>query len=296
MQPVVRNVWIGAIGAAAMLLTAGWARAAETPFELGSYLVNVMGACGRCHTPRDVQGKPIAAMALAGGFEFDDGGIGHVVAPNITPDRATGIGNWSEAQIVTALRYGRRPDGTSIGPPMPVDTYREMSDRDLAAIATYLHRIKPIRHAVARTEFKKPPAAHDPTETHVEAPPRQDTLAYGAYLAGPVGHCFGCHTVLRQDGSSLDRAKFYAGGREMVDFGDVTKKTVSRNITSDPDEGLGKWSDEQIKRAITTGIRPDGTRLTRTMPSEWYAKVAPADLNAVIAFLRTLKPIKTPGS
>ncbi len=209
----------------------------------------------------------VAAMVLAGGFAFDDGGIGHVVGPNITPDRATGIGNWSEAQIVTALRYGRRPDGTSIGPPMPVDTYREMSDRDLAAIAAYLHRVKPIRHAVAKTEFKKAPAAHDPTETHVEAPPRQDTLAYGAYLAGPVGH-----------------------------FGDVTKKTVSRNITSDPDEGLGKWSDEQIKRAITTGIRPDGTRLTRTMPSEWYAKVAPADLNAVIAFLRTLKPIKTPGS
>src|SRR4030081_3676908 len=74
MQPVTCNVWIGAIGAAAMLLTAGWARAAETPFERGSYLVNVMGACGRCHTPRDAQGRPIAAMALAGGFEFDDGG------------------------------------------------------------------------------------------------------------------------------------------------------------------------------------------------------------------------------
>jgi len=196
--------------------------------------------------------------------------------------------------------YGRAhvgyiPDGTIIGPPMPVDTYREMSDRDLAAIAHYLHRIKPIRHAVGKTEFRNPPAAHDPAETHVEAPPRQDKLAYGAYLAGPVGHCFGCHTVLREDGRSLDRAKFYAGGREMVDFGDVTKKTVTRNITPDPEDGLGKWSDQDIKRAITTGIRPDGTRLGRTMPYEWYAKVAPGDLSAVVAFLRTLKPLKTPG-
>src|SRR6266851_8955106 len=88
---------------------------------------------------------------------------------------------------------------------MPVDTYREMWDRDLAAIAAYLHRIKPIRHAVERTAYKNPPVAHDPAEVHVEAPPRQDRLAYGAYLAGPVGHCFGCHTVLRQDGRSLDR-------------------------------------------------------------------------------------------
>jgi len=295
MKPVAQNFWAGAIGAAAMLLTAGWARAAETLFERGSYLVNTIAACGRCHTPRDAQGKPIGAMTLAGGFAFDDGGIGHVVGPNITPDGETGIGKWTEAQIVTAVRYGTRPDGTIIGPPMPVDTYREMSDRDLAAIAHYLHRIKPIRHAVGKTEFRNPPAAHDPAETHVEAPPRQDKLAYGAYLAGPVGHCFGCHTVLREDGRSLDRAKFYAGGREMVDFGDVTKKTVTRNITPDPEDGLGKWSDQDIKRAITTGIRPDGTRLGRTMPYEWYAKVAPGDLSAVVAFLRTLKPLKTPG-
>ena len=212
MQPVAQNVWVGATGVAAMLLATAWARAAETLFERGSYLVNKIGACGRCHTPRDVQGKPIAAMALAGGFAFDDGGIGHVVGPNITPDRETGLGNWTEAQIVKALRYGERPDGTIVGPPMPVDTYRTMLDRDLAAIAAYLHRIKPIRHAVPRTTYKNPPAAHDPAEVRVEAPSRQDKFAYGAYLAGPVGHCFGCHTVLRQDGSSLDRTKFYAGG------------------------------------------------------------------------------------
>ena len=280
----------------AVVLTVARAGAAETLFERGSHLVNTIAACGRCHTPRDAQGRPNRALALAGGFTYDDGGIGRVVGPNITPDRETGIGNWSEAQIVTALRYGTRPDGTIIGPPMPVDTYREMADRDLAAIAAYLHRIKPIRNAVARTEFKTPPVAHDPAEVHAEAPPRQDRLAYGGYLAGPVGHCYGCHTVLRPDGGSLDRARFYAGGREMVDFGDVTKKTVTRNITSDPEDGLGKWSDQDIKRAITTGIRPDGTRLVRTMPYEWYGNITPADLSALVAFLRTLKPIKTPQS
>src|SRR5260221_3673948 len=77
----------------------------EPLFERGSYLVNTIAACGRCHTPRDVQGKPIGVLELAGGFEFDDGVIGHVVGPNITPDAETGIGKWSEEQIVTALRY-----------------------------------------------------------------------------------------------------------------------------------------------------------------------------------------------
>jgi hypothetical protein len=70
--------------------------------------------------------------------------------------------------------------------------------------------------------------------------------------------------------------------------------TVSRNITSDPDAGLGKWSDDDIKRALTAGIRPDGTRLSCTMPFEWYARLIPTDLDALVAFVRTVKPLKTP--
>lgn len=267
---------------------------AETLFQRGSYLVNTIAACGRCHTPRDAQGKPIGAMALAGGFEFDDGVLGHVVSPNVTPDRETGIGNWTEAEIVTALRYGTRPNGTSIGAPMPVDAYHDMSDDDLAAIARYLHTMKPVRHRVARSRFLSPPAAHDLTPVHVQAPPREDRLAYGAYLAAPVGHCYGCHTVLRQDKSSLDRRFLYAGGRAMPDYADVTQTTISRNITSDPEDGVGKLTDAEIKRAIATGIRPDGARLAQTMPDHWYARVAPADLDALVAFMRTIKPLKTP--
>jgi len=268
--------------------------ASDTLQQRGAYLVNAVAACGRCHTPRDAQGNPIAAMELAGGFEFDDGVIGHVVGPNITPDRDTGIGTWTEGQIFTALRYGTRPDGTIIGPPMPIAAYRDIADSDLTAIAKYLRSMKPVRHPVARTQFKSPPSPQDPTTIHVEAPPPQDKLAYGAYLAGPVGHCYGCHTILRADGSSLDRRWLYAGGRELPDYGDVTRKVVSRNITPDPVDGIGTWSDADIRRATTTGIRPDGTRLARTMPSHWYKGITGADLDAIIAFLRTVKPLKTP--
>lgn len=67
---------------------------------------------------------------------------------------------------------------------------------------------------------------------------------------------------------------------------------LSRNITSDPDHGIGKWSDAQIKQTMVSGIRPDGTILAPTMPFAWYAKMSPADLDAVVLFLRTLPPLK----
>src|ERR1700730_15506171 len=262
---------------------------AETLVERGAYLVTTVGACGNCHTPRDAAGKPMAARELAGGFEFDDGPIGHVVVRIITPDPQTGIGKWTEAQIATAVRDGKRPDGTVIGPPMPIRFYRQLSDRDTAAIAAYLRSLKPIFHEVAPTRFKEPPPPWAPG-MHVDEPSQEDRIAYGGYLAGPIGHCMGCHTPLGAGGPGWSRA--YAGGRELPDFGNPGAVTVSRNITADPEHGIGGWSDNDVKRAITTGIRPDGTVLSRTMASQWYAKIAPGDLDAIVAYLRSLTPWK----
>ena len=284
--------WVGAtaVGVATLMVVA--AASAEPLRERGAYLVDTVGACGNCHTPRNASGRPAASMALAGGFEFDDPGIGHVVGPNITPDPETGIGKWSGAQIVTALRDGKRPDGTIIGPPMPIEFYRRLTDRDAAAIATYLRSVPPIRHAVARSQYKIPlPLAYGPPVGHVAAPPPTDKVAYGGYLAGPVGHCMECHTPFKGPGQ-LDMSKLGAGGREFPVFGPPGGTVVSRNITPDPDHGIGKWSDADIKHTITTGIRPDGTKLVRTMAFDWYAKIAPQDLDAIVAYLRSLKPVK----
>jgi mono/diheme cytochrome c family protein len=278
---------------AVAFLIAGGTGVAETPRERGSYVVNTIGACGNCHTPRDTAGKPIAGRELAGGFEFDDPGVGHIVGTNITPDPETRIGNWSEVEIVTALRDGRRPDGSIIGPPMPIPAYRQLSDGDAAAIAAYLKSLKPVRQAVARTQYKIPlPPAYGPPVTHVDEPPRADKIAYGGYLAGPVGHCVLCHTPLG-DGKPFDMGLAYQGGRELPDFGRPGGQTVSRNITAGSQHGVGDWTDAQIKRAITSGIRADGTRLSTTMPFWAYAKMQPRDLDAIVAFLRTLKPVTT---
>ncbi len=110
MRVVTRTRAAAVCGAVLIAVTGGAGLA-----ERGAYLVTTVGACGNCHTPRDAAGKPMADMELAGGFEFDDGPIGHVVVRNITPDPETGIGKWTEAQIVTALRDGKRPDGCRSG-------------------------------------------------------------------------------------------------------------------------------------------------------------------------------------
>ena len=274
----------------AMLGSAGTAMA-ETPAQRGAYLVGSIAGCGNCHTPKDAAGNPVRGMELAGGYEFDEA-FGRAFSQNITPDPETGVGKWTDAQLIAALREGKRPDGTTIGPPMPIEWYRKMSDEDAAAIVAYIRSVKPSRHAVEKSQYKIPlPPAYGPPVGHVTAPPRTDKVAYGGYLAGPVGHCMECHTPFAKPGR-LDMSRLGAGGRDLPS-GVGDGRVVSRNITSDPEDGIGKWSDADIKRAITTGVRPDGTKLARIMAVAWYAKMTPDDLDAIVAYLRSLPPQKT---
>ncbi len=289
--------WVGRLLSAGIML-AGLtiaphdSAAAPDTRQRGAYLVTTIGGCGNCHTPKDKSGHAIAGQELSGGVEFGDAGLGHIVGPNITPDAETGIGKWTEADIVTALREGKRPDGTIIAPPMPIRFYHQLSDEDAAAIAAYVHNVPAITHAVARSQYKIPlPPSYGPPAGHVEAPPATEAVAYGGYLAGPVGHCMECHTPFAGPGK-LDMDKLGAGGRDFPVFTEPGAQTVSRNITPDEENGIGKWSDADIKRAITQGIRPDGTKLVRTMAFDWYAKMSPADLDAIVAYLRSLKPVK----
>jgi mono/diheme cytochrome c family protein len=281
-----------AIGGLALLSFAVGNAVAETAVERGAYLVTTIGACGNCHSPRNAANDVAAGMELSGGFTFDED-VGRVVGPNITPSKEVGIGAWTETQIVTALRDGTRPDGTIIGPPMPIPVYQKLSDDDAAAIAGYLLSLKPIHLSVARTQYKIAlPPSYGPPVTHVEAPARSDKVAYGGYLA-VFGHCVLCHTA-PGGGQPFDMSRAFAGGRELPEVARPGSVTVSRNITPDPEQGIGRWSDAQIKHAMIACVRADGTQLSRTMPCDWYAKLKPADLDAIVAFLHTIPPIKTP--
>jgi mono/diheme cytochrome c family protein len=124
------------------------ASAADSPVERGKYLVTVIG-CGDCHTPGSFLGKPDMSRMLGGsdvGFAIP--GTGVFVPSNLTPDKETGLGNWTSQQIITALTTGVRPDGRTLAPIMPYQDLAFLTPDDAQAIAAYLQSIAPVKHAV----------------------------------------------------------------------------------------------------------------------------------------------------
>lgn len=260
---------------------------AETLVERGRYLVEGLGACANCHTPKGPNGD-LADKRFAGGFELT-APFGTWIAPNITPDRETGIGTWTDAEIARAIREGKHRDGHTLGPPMPFALYRRLADRDVRAMVAYLRTIPAVRNAVPRSRYAIPlPASYGPPIQSVPDPSRKDPVKYGEYLAGPVAHCVECHTPLTGDGRS-DDARRYAGGFVFVGpWGTVH----SSNLTPDPDTGIGTWSDAEVARAIVNGVKRSGGTLSAPMPWPYYAgRVTDSDARAIVAYLRTLAPI-----
>lgn len=256
----------------------------ETPLERGTYLMQSIAACGNCHTTQGPEG-PVPGMELAGMANFFEIPEFTIHTPNITPDPETGIGNWTDEQIITAIREGRRPDRSMIGPIMPIGLYRNISDTDVRAIVAYVRQVPPVRHEVPRSVFNIPiPPSYGPPVTHVPDVPRDDPLAYGAYLAGPVGHCIECHTPMSEAGHPDFENRLGAGG---FVFPGPWGTSVSRNITP---TGLGGYTDEEIKRMITDGVRPDGSKMLPPMPYAYYANMTDEDLDAIVTYLRSLPP------
>ena len=146
-------VLVGLTGllAATVLMTCYWqAEAADRADQVarGKYLVT-QGLCTDCHTPGHFFGKPDEARMLGGsevGFEIPGLGVFH--GPNLTPDKATGIGGWSERDIVTTLRTGVRPDGRGLAPIMPWRAFSELTDDDLMSVAAYLKSLPPVANKV----------------------------------------------------------------------------------------------------------------------------------------------------
>ena len=281
------------LGTTGLLVLGGFTTSAvgQVPaaqLERGRYLVETIGICTHCHTPQrlvDNRQVELPNMHLAGGYGFDSSVIGRWVGANITPDPETGIGSWSEAQIAVAIREGRRPDGSTVGPPMPFAHYRNISDADAAAMAAYLKSVPPIRNPVDRSSYRNPvPASWGPPVSGVAPPPLDNAVARGAYLS-EVGHCMDCHTPNRAGGGGRDWSRIGAGGRPVVG---LAGSVVAANITPHAERGIGRWTDEQIIRAITQGVSADGRRLYPPMPFDHYARMTPRDLEDLVAYLRSI--------
>jgi cytochrome c len=149
----------------------------------------------------------------------------------------------------------------------------------------YLRAVPPVSNKVAKSEYKMqlPPAYGPSITAPVTAPPASDKVAYGGYLAGPLGHCIECHSSPGPHGAPDFVNNLGAGG---MTFHGPWGESVSRNITP---TNLANWSDDDIKQAITTGRRPDGERLKPPMAYRYYNKIAANDLDAIVAYLRSLK-------
>ena len=152
MRKAIVNATLLALALAAPTGAAG----ADGKVKHGEYLAAIMD-CGGCHTPGHLMGKPDSSRYLAGsdvGFEIPGRGIFY--PPNLTPDRETGLGAGSAAEIVNAVRNGARPDGRALVPVMPYHSYARLTDEDAAALVAYLKSLKPIRN--------KAPALTGPNE------------------------------------------------------------------------------------------------------------------------------------
>ncbi len=136
------------LGACFAMTLCASARAADPQVERGKYLVT-FGGCGDCHTPGNFFGHPDQTKYLGGSdVGFGIPGVGVFVGPNLTPDNDTGLGKWTNQQIVTAITAGERPDGRMLAPIMPWRDFAHLTRPDALAIAAFLKSLPPVSHKV----------------------------------------------------------------------------------------------------------------------------------------------------
>jgi mono/diheme cytochrome c family protein len=259
---------------------------AEGDAKRGLYLSKA-GGCVGCHTEAK-EGAPMYAGGRALKTPF-----GTFYGPNITPHPQAGIGRWTEADFMRALRLGERPDGAHYYPAFPYPSFTKINDQDLKDLWAYLRTVPASDHPSRAHElrfpfgwrpllwgwkwlfFKQGPFVPDPA--------RPAELNRGAYLVQALGHCGECHTPRNFFGGPR-QDRFLAGGK-LPDKGSAPNLTPTR---------LKKQSDKELADVLQSGVTEDGDALAESMAEvvrNTTSQLAPPDLAAVIAYLRSLPPL-----
>lgn len=203
---------VAALGTA-LISTASAQSAQSDLVKRGDYLVNGILTCANCHSPK---GPPavVAGEDFSGGLSWDELPF-KVTAPNITPDKETGIGTWTDAEIKTLMRTGIRPNGVHIAMVMPTGFYHIMTNPDLNAVVAYLRTLKPVRNKVDDPVYKMPQVEHiiPGGEKPFTEGMMRDKLEKGFYLV-TIGHCMECHTPMEKGVRRWD-SRLGAGGFEL---------------------------------------------------------------------------------
>ena len=257
--------------------------------ERGAYLARAAD-CEACHTTQD--GKP-----YAGGLPFRLP-FGTLYSTNITPDKETGMGNYSDQDFLNAVHRGIRHDGARLYPAMPFASYTYMTDDDALAIKAYLFSLPPVRAPAPENTLSFPfnqrwamtfwSAAFNRDSRFAPDTSKSPEWNRGAYLSEALAHCGECHTP-RNLAFALDNR------RKFVDA--VAAGWRAYNITSDKATGIGAWADDDLASYLAIGHAnghgtasgPMGEAVDRS-----FNYMVGEDIRAVVAYLRTVPPITSP--
>jgi hypothetical protein len=261
----------------------------------GEYILYGPGHCTECHGDMSkFEAKEHGEkIPLSGGKEFVLP-VGNIYAPNITPDKETGIGNIETKALARALRYGVKPDGTVLFDFMP---FHNTSDADLSAIFSYLRTMQPVKNEVPKSTlnvlgkivkaFMIKPVG--PTGDVPKSVSEDTTIEYGKYLANSVANCRGCHTNRDLMTGAFIGAD-YAGGFEMPSIIDEKHfKCISPNLTPDKETGhLEGWTEETFIKRFRMG------KIIKHSEMPWgpFSRMTDNNLKAIYRYLKTVKPIK----
>jgi mono/diheme cytochrome c family protein len=254
----------------------------------GEYIYR-LADCAACHT------KP-GGQTLAGGLPLVTP-LGTIYTTNITPDRETGIGNYSLTDFGRAVRLGVLPDGTHLYPAMPYTAYAKMSDDDLQDLFGYLQKnVTPVSQSAPADTLRWPYnmrwtlafwnlAFLD--SSHFAPDPSKDAQwNRGAYVVEALAHCGECHTP-RRSTQNLDNSQKFAGA--------ILQGWKAYNITSSRQSGIGGWSDDALTSYLSTGHADGHSSASGPMAeaidnSLRYAQAD--DVHAIVAYLRTIPAIE----
>lgn len=250
----------------------------------GAFIAGISG-CPQCHTPFGPNG-PDLSKTWAGGLEIPEE-LGTWRSPNITQDKKTGIGGWTDDEILASIREGKRPDGSRLYAIMPYPFYHRLSDADGKALVAFLRTIPPIENAVAgNTDLKFPKLELPPPGGH---PPEDKPVAQGEYLA-TLMHCGACHTPMTEQGPDMSR---WLGGGMKFELPMMGEGALyASNVTPHP-TGIGEWTDAELKTALRDMKQRDGSPILGPMAmyQATWSQIPDADLDHIVAYLRSVPPV-----
>ena len=305
--------WVGAL----ILATAGAGANPPVPsaqtarVARGRYLANGVARCFWCHSALDNADPATPRPDRFGSGDILDPKT-PVVAPNLTPDASTGIGRWTDAEVVRAIREGRGRDGRALRGDHPAAYYSVMTNEDAAAVVAYLRSLPPVTRSLPRSA---PSTNRGRATVQAMTPPAtsaslRTTLDRGRYLV-QLGECMGCHTTTTAEGQPFRALQFGGGRRFLVEKGYGNEVSgdrsftaaaregspaddhyfASANISLDP-SGIAFYTPDIFRQTIRTGRVGGVRRLSAAMPWVFFRAMSDEDLDAIFAFLASVPHVR----